>query len=273
MPVTTLFVEGNLDAQVLAAILGGDPVVRSGGSKNSLAPRARTERSERGIAAGYLRDRDFDFEPPDDSTRPEVDRCDAGEAFGWRWCRHEIENYLIDPALVERATGWPRAGYEDQLVQAAGRIRHYQIARWVVGTARRSLPPHYELSTKPDECRDHDFRLPADLGEAGTYDWARDHIARHQRRIAEALGRDAVEEELARRTEALTESRVASPTGALLWCSGKDLLAALEPLTRERGLGSARLVLNEIRDWVIAHPEDAVVALPEWQTLRNILRA
>jgi hypothetical protein len=273
MPVDTLFVEGGLDAQLLTAILGGSPFVRRGGSKNSLAPRARTERCDRGIAAAYLRDRDFDFDPPDDCTRPAVDRLHGGEPLGWHWCRHEIESYLIDPVLVAQATGWDRSAYEDEVTGAARRIRHYQIARWVVGTARRSLPPHHDLNTKPVVCHDHDFRLPADMGEAAMRDWARDHIASHHRRIAEALGCDAVDAELARRREALTESAVASPAGALLWCSGKDILAALEPWTAGHGLAGARAVLNCLRDWVIEHPEDAVAALPEWQALRDILRA
>ena len=60
---------------------------------------------------------------------------------------------------------------------------------------------------------------------------------------------------------------------ALLVGNALGGLAALEPWTREHGVASARLVLNEIRDWVIRHPEDAVVALPEWQALRDMLRA
>lgn len=273
MPVTMLFVEGSLDAQILTAILGGDPVVRPGGSKNSLAPRTRVQRAERGAAICYLRDRDFDFDPPDDCTHPEVDRREAGMVLGWRWCRHEMENYLLDPEIVARATGWDQDEYEEELVHAAGHIRHYQIARWVVGVARRSLPPHYELRTRPDECGSHEFRLPANVGEAVMYEWAQDHIARHHGRIAEALGQDAVEAELARRTDALSEPSMSSPADALLWCSGKDLLAALEPWTTERGLASARSLVNKIRDWVIANPEDAVAVLSEWRALRETLRA
>ena len=273
MPVSRLLVEGSLDAQVLAAILGGDTQVAPGGSKYALAPRTRVERTERGTATCYVRDRDFDYDPPDDSTRPQVDRREEGQILGWRWCRHEIENYLIDPVVVERATDWGRAAYEEALVEAALRIRHYQVARWVVGTVRRSLPPHYDLTTRPDECGNHPFRVPRDVGEASAYKWAQEHVARYHGRVADALGSDAVQAELALRTDALSEARLGSPLGALLWCCGKDLLAALEPWIQGQDTASARAFLNRLRDWAIANPEQAVAALPEWHALLDALRA
>ena len=53
MPIAKLFIEGKLEFQVLTRILQGDPVLQQGGSKNSLRPRARTERRENKVAAGY----------------------------------------------------------------------------------------------------------------------------------------------------------------------------------------------------------------------------
>ena len=55
--------------------------------------------------------------------------------MGWHWCRHEIENYLLEPALVAAACS-PRiteATYLEQLRGAALRIRYYEAARWAVG--------------------------------------------------------------------------------------------------------------------------------------------
>ena len=142
MPIAKLFVEGNLEIEVLTPILQGSPVPQQGGSKNSLKPRAGTERRENKVVAGYLRDRDFDFDPPKDLSRPTVDSVESGVPFGWRWCRHEIENYLVDPAVVSEAMAWPMPDVEEALRQAAAKIRSYEAARWTVGIVRRVLPPH-----------------------------------------------------------------------------------------------------------------------------------
>jgi len=61
MPVATLLVEGALEVEVQNPILQGIPVLHKGGSKNSLKPRALTERRENKVVAGYLRDCDFDL--------------------------------------------------------------------------------------------------------------------------------------------------------------------------------------------------------------------
>lgn len=66
MPITRLFVEGNLDSEILTALLQGRPIVQRGGSKNSLRPQAIGERRQNKVDAGYLRDRDFDSEPSED---------------------------------------------------------------------------------------------------------------------------------------------------------------------------------------------------------------
>jgi len=70
VPVTKLFVEGTLEVQIFFPILLGKPVLQHGGSKDSLRARAGTERRENKVAAGYLRDRDFDSDPPADLTKP-----------------------------------------------------------------------------------------------------------------------------------------------------------------------------------------------------------
>jgi hypothetical protein len=94
MPVSRLLVEGKLDIEILAALFGGRPPVDIGGSKQSLAPRVRNERQGGNANVYYLRDRDFDYDPADDLSQPVVDRTHAGIVLGWRWCRHEMENYL-----------------------------------------------------------------------------------------------------------------------------------------------------------------------------------
>jgi hypothetical protein len=200
-------------------------------------------------------------------------RLDDGTVLGWRWCRHEIESYLIDPELVADATGWDKAAYASALGEAARGIRHYQVARWVVGQARRSLPPNHELTTKPGELGHNEFRLPGDLTEQATTQWAREHVARFFARIQQVLAPEAIEASIAARQAALTEPVLTDPAATLVWCSGKDLLAAIEPwLQVEHGLG-ARTFLNGMRDWVISRPDAALQRLPEWNGLLLAVRA
>ncbi len=191
MPIAKLFVEGSLEIQVLAPILLGNPVLQQGGSKNSLKPRAFSERHPDGdytvkvkVNAGYLRDRDFDSDPVEDLTQPTVDGSDKGIPYGWRWCRHEIENYLIDPAVVSEAMAWSAPEFEEALRNAAPKIRWYEGARWTIGIVRRALPPHYELKTRPGPLNEID--LPQELDSAAVNAWALKSISDHRTPIATA---------------------------------------------------------------------------------------
>ncbi len=174
MPINELIVEGDLDVEIMQAIFQGEPVVKKGGSKNSLKPQARQQRTAARVLAGYLRDRDFDFEPPMDRDLAVVDSQHQGQPLGWRWVRHEIENYLIDPLIVEAALGMPSLDWSSVLTKVASRIRWYQIARWTIGEVRRSLPPHYELRTRPQELGD--LGLLEDLEENPCLTWCRGGI-------------------------------------------------------------------------------------------------
>ena len=200
-------------------------------------------------------------------------RFEDGTVLGWRWCRHEIESYLIDPELVTDATGWDKTAFVTALGEAARSIRHYQVARWVVGQARRSLPPHHALTTKPEELGGHDFRLPVDLTDQATSQWARDHVTQFFERIQRALAPEAIEASIAVRQADLTESILDDPATGLVWCSGKDLLAALQPwLQAEHGM-DAKTFLNLMRDWVITNPGLVLALLPEWNGLLQAVRS
>jgi hypothetical protein len=60
---------------------------------------------------------------------------------------------------------------------------------------------------------------------------------------------------------------------ALLWCSGKDLLAAMEPWLHTRGQANAGAFRGRLRDWVRAHPSEVLKALPELAGLVAALRS
>jgi hypothetical protein len=155
---------------------------------------------------------------------------------------------------------------------AAGKaIRGYQIARWVVGEARRTLPPHYELRTRPVD--DPEFYLPDDLTLETVVTWTKDHLGAYLARIEGSLGAAVVERALGARISLLSEERFSDVAQVLVWCSGKDLLASLGPWLRERGYANPGVFRGQIRDWIIEKPESAIERLPEWRAFVGLLRA
>lgn len=272
MPVSTLLMEGNLDGAVLNPVLAGNPAIETGCSKGSLGPRCLDQRRNGTPNVCYMRDRDYDYEPPPVLAEPIVDRVSAGVTLGWRWCRHEIENYLLDPAVVTAATGWDQVAYSAELVVAGRRLRHYQIARWCLGRVKRTVPPVTQLTGRPVEFGG-DFQVPADLTAAATAQWARDVVAGFRVRVSAVIEPAAFDQILLDREVLLTEVLLSTPEAVLTWCSGKDLFTALgawlQP-THHLDSGNFRIVM---RDWIIAHPEETVALLPEWQRLREIVRA
>ena len=271
MPIAKLFVEGNLESEVLNPILEGSPVLEQGGSKNSLKPRARVERQANKVAAGYLRDRDFDFDPPQDLSRPTVDGEDRGVTFGWRWCRHEIENYFIDPAIVSEAMAWPILEFKEALRQSAKKIRRYEAARWTVGIVRRSLPPHYELRTRPDGL--NDIALPLALDSAAVATWASTSIENHRRLIGSTTDPTFVQASLDALAARFDDDFVADVANVLLWFSGKDILAGMADWLTTKAIATPGQFRGLVRDWIIANPGRALELLPEWNAMIRILRA
>ncbi len=180
------------------------------------------------MQACYLRDRDFDFDPPADLSSPTVDRLveTRGNVLGWRWCRHELESYLLEPRLVAQATGWDEAAYSAELMKAAQHIHMYTAARWAVGIARRSMPPTAELPTRPYDLQ-NEIKLPADCGEATCFAWARNHVEAFRQKVEPSLASTTITASLAERARRL--AALTSIEDVLVWHSGKDLLAPLSP--------------------------------------------
>jgi len=257
--------------QILTPILGGDPLLQQGGSKNSLKPRAGTERRENKVTAGYLRDRDFDYDPPGDLSRPTLDSEHDGTPLGWRWCRHEIENYLIDPAVVSEALPADIRDVEEAIRQAAASIRSYEAVRWTIGIVRRDLPPQYELKTRPDGLNEID--LPPGLEALDVNQWALESIEAHRRRIVATTEPDAVRATLDRLAARFDGPFIANVADVLLWFSGKDLLAGMADWLHAQGVASPGAFRAKLRDWVIANPVRALELLPERSAMIDLLRA
>ena len=220
----------------------------------------------------YVRDRDFDHFPPVDLAQPTVHEMDSGAVLGWRWCRHEIENYLIDPELVHAALGWDRPAYEAEIILAASALKHYQAARWAAGQARQVLPPAKEFPNRPLECK-NEFHLPGDLSEPAVIGWIRDLAAEVLARVETALARAAIEGALAANTARLTDAIRGGVPSVLLWYSGKDLLAGLRPWLEKTYHLHPTQVLIRIQEWVAANPDETLKLFPEWDALRNLLRS
>jgi len=271
MPLAKLFVEGTLEVQLLAPILLGNPVPQQGGSKDSLKPRARVERRENNVAAGYLRDRDFDYDPPAHFSIPTVDSLVNAIPLGWRWCRHEIENYLIDPAVVSEAMKWPNSDFEQALHQAAVKIRSYEAARWTVGCVRRVLPPHYELRTRPDGL--NEIELPPTLDATSVNAWASQSIAGHREPMTVATDPAAVQASLGVFSTRFDDVFLADTVRVLVWFSGKDLLAGVADWLVAKGIPNPGAFRASLRDWIIANPLRALELLPEWDSMTQLVRA
>ena len=272
MPITKLYIEGNLDSELLAPILAGDPLLQQGGSKNALRPRTLTERKENQTNTGYLRDRDFDYDPPDDLSKPTVDCREesSNRPIGWRWCRHEIENYLIEPHLVHQATALPIRKIEDAIHHAARAIRKYEAARWTIGLVRRELPPHYALQTRPDDL--NEIALPKELGYESVSNWALRSIEDHRNRIADATQPSRIQESIRDFDSRFDDRFVSDTNNILLWFSGKDILAGMAEWLHKNGFRNPGAFRASVRDWIIDHPEPALKLLPEWKGLIGVLR-
>lgn len=263
MVLRVLLVEGSLDAQVLRPFLQRPPfTVERGGPKNGLPHEAR-----RHIGGAYLRDRDFDSEPPSERSSP-VD-CDK-EIHGWTWTRHEIENYLIEPALFAAILRVDAEAWSDALLDATARLSAYQAARWTIGQARRVLPPTYKLTTAPRNCSD-DFKLPADLTRPAQESWLIEHTGTFMRRIVPILTEDSLRGDFEARIAAFEETVVGDISEAIVWFSGKDLIGACRSWLAEHALGSPSTVVARIRDGLIENPQLAEAHLPEWVSLRERL--
>lgn len=268
MPVNTLFVEGKLDAEVLTAVLAGRPLVSREGTKTSLKAKTLSERARTKSDIRYLRDRDFDFAPPTTRDVPCVHATDKGLPLGWYWSRHEMENYLLEPALVCAACPIESDEYVDALRTAASEIRFYQAARATVGEVRAALPPNHELRTRPEEVGE--AGLPASLEEASCLGWLLSSCAEHARRIVPLFEESALRERFS--AHLASYSSPVEVGEILVRWAGKDLFDALADWLNGRGFNAGSFKAR-IRDYVVDRPADVLAALPEWRQLATFLQS
>ncbi|MCX6359683.1 MAG: hypothetical protein NT029_07760 [Armatimonadetes bacterium] len=271
MPVDTLFVEGKLDVEILTALCAGAPEVERAGGKGELSA-AVTDALQLGRNAAYLRDRDFDYKPGDRANEPAVDHQTQHKVvLGWRWFRHSLECYLLEPSLVALAVPTAATDFVMALRAAAAAIRWYQAARWAVATARHATVPWYKLETGIDSHTD--FRLPERLDHDAVAAWMDGHVAQYRDHWNRALEPDEVRRQYGGYAQRFDAGFLGDTAAILVWFSGKDLMAALGGWAATAGMDSPGKLRERLRDWVLTNPERALELLPEWSRLCEKLRA
>jgi hypothetical protein len=289
MPVVELYVEGKLDSELLNPVLAGIPAINPAfHSKDDLphVVRRRRRDDERrspsppsGATRSYpcfIRDRDFDYEPPSSQVQPEQDKPDGGHPpLGWHWCRTEIESYILDPGIIGQMPGFNVEAFEVALLDVANDIRYYQAARWAVaergGAVKAAGYPRNRPQALPGE-----FALPGDLSEGGCLTWATIHVADYRQKVSDALDQHELKSAFEAHKSRFDDAFLGSVANVLLWFSGKDLFAALEgwlASSGPQGYGSAGTLRDKVARWMHDHPEAVLAALPEWRGLRDMLRA
>lgn len=270
MPIGTLYVEGDLDQQLLNPPLEGWPRPIARGSKGDLPFIVRQD-LKYGKSVCYLRDRDFDYEPPALSQRnnPTEDRRIDNVVHGYRWVRHSIENYLLDPRIAEVVARVTISEWEQQLTAAATLIRDYQAGRWAIGQVRQALPSKGRLATRPSALR-NEIALPMDLSETASWQWVNGEITPLRQEAAALLAEAAVR---ARFDNYRAQLPITSASDILLWYAGKDLLKALETFLVTKRFPNPLSYCNAVVAWVQAHPDETRNFFPEWRALKTILNA
>lgn len=269
-----LFVEGKLDSELLNPVLaqGWQVTPVKDGGKRALKPRTYKERQDNlPFKTYYLRDRDFDFDP---DTAAGQGPYDMGDDLGFRWSRHEIENYMIDPLIVREAANLDDRelhDYRGALVYAGNRIYHYQTARWVVGTVRCGLPLPRELQTHPSDIDPDRFDLPKDLEREPVRQWAIDSTDAYRNQVHECLTPQSVEQVFEEKEGIFGRNGFMSVDNILVWFSGKDLLSALREWLSGNRQGDPGFFRSKIRDWMISNPSEVLHRLTEWQHLVDVL--
>jgi len=253
---------GSLDARLLTALIApGGPRVAPAGSKTALGAAAAALTQAK-VPTRVMRDRDFDFEPGPDGTQP-VEWTWSGEPVGWHWRRHEVENYLLDPALVERALGgrpgFARADYEARMVRCAEGMRPWMATRWTLGSIRRDLPRRLgyrpeglDLDADEDTCR-----------EVG--------LKRVARFAADSTSPCAASSFESRCDVYFLKLGACTTAGDVLrWYAGKDLLAGIQRLEDGPAWCPPGSLVDATLETVAAAPEECCALLPEFVGLRAL---
>jgi len=269
MPVSVLLCEGGTnspDVRVLSKVLAGLCEVRPFGGKYGMGDRilARRESIGQNVVYGLL-DGDFcEWQPLQDSPKPWLIQNNKVQ-LGWRWQRKEIENYLIDPAVVERVFGNIPGGYELALATAATKIASYQAARIALTLIRPRFTPLSNSFGKAHGRYKH--VMPDDL--------ARDSCLQEAEKLVREWNVERAIDDVALQAAFANAETECSPAGGRLKdfitsFAGKDLLWSMDKDLKTLGLDSSTVFLERVLT-KLGESTEVWEWLPEWKALRQVV--
>lgn len=269
MPITQLYCEGTsggIDARVISEIAPRGCLVKPIGSKNRSAQKVIVDRSI-SPSLGILVDRDFDCAESTVVEKP-VSIFEGTIPVGWSWERKEIENYLLDPAIVEKT--WISKGiftledYKQALVLAAEDIRFYTAARTALS------------------CFSYKDRWGSGVSAFKSYSFPSDRSQQACQTKIEATvngdksARIVTPENVIQKFEVLLSEFSASgyrQSHPLIYHSGKDLLLAMKP-SLDIWMPNRQTSIQNFTERIIKQierEENIWNWLPEWSALRKLL--
>ncbi|MCX7044150.1 MAG: hypothetical protein NTX50_01520 [Candidatus Sumerlaeota bacterium] len=274
MPVSLLFCEGgpkSPDIRVLNKLLVGIQVQGKGG-KYRMGDRVLARRDAdppNANAVWGILDGDFIKDWAIPTNRPRPWHSSEGHDFGWRWERKEIENYLIDPDVVQNAlplNALNVAAYKRALEAARDSLCLYQAARTALSANRRRFRDLESSFGKEKGKQNH--RFPERLDEASCLAGIREAVAYHQ--TAQIVQPENV-------IDSFQRYKGECQTGGMRYQSfmhsfaGKDLLWMMRDWFSQNGFKSPWVFLEMILHGIRQTADDIANWLPEWKELKEII--
>lgn len=271
MPITQLYCEGGsegTDIRIISQISPRGCVVRAIGSKNRLAENVIADRQVKPSLAGLV-DRDFDCVQSGIAQQP-IPLFESTIHVGWSWERKEIENYLLDPAIVEQ-TCVPKYEfsvdeYQRVLQQAADSLKFYTAARTALscfGFKNNWGPPVKKIFSAS-------YSFPKDLSRQTCLTKIEEIVnrGRGDRVVTPADVIQKFENILLEFSQ--SGHRQSHP---LIYHSGKDLLLTMKPIL-DTWLPNRQTSIQTFTERIVQQIEranDVWTWMPEWAVLRDLL--
>jgi hypothetical protein len=275
--VKLLYCEGgpkSPDTRVVRAILVGVTcTVEPVGSKYGFGQKILLSRNARpdSTIAG-LRDRDLVRDDSEPTSTLHEWRVESDTVWlGWYWERVEIENYLIDPVVVQHALGHraPHAEeYRIALQASAETIADYTAARIALSISRVRFSP-LDNSWGIERGSDR-HKFPDQRGETD----CRKGISQVVQQYVQV--QVIQESDVLREFDALLP--ICRPNGNrfkhfLTFFSGKDLLCSMGDTLARFGFRSPFEFRERILSGIENSSEDVWTWIPEWSQLRKLVSA
>ncbi|ACK64569.1 hypothetical protein PCC8801_0473 [Rippkaea orientalis PCC 8801] len=282
MPVNVLYCEGGKntpDSRVLSnLLLGLEPKVRvrpvrtKYGLDRLIIFLKQEKNFGSNVTVAALKDRDFDRDDSSPQASPRewfAKDNDQTIQVGWSWERKEIENYLVDPEVVQRALGSkapPIDDYRSALEESAKAITDYTAARIALSLAQPSSLSLKNYWGNHGINKKHLF--PEHLLESDCRDAIKNIVSEVEQ--SQTIQEDCVLETF---DQLILTCRIGGCRfqDFLTFFSGKDLLYGMKTSLAEFSLGEPTAFLERVVKG-IEDSSDVWSWLPEWNQLRQVVQ-